>query len=76
LLLVREDCDLCEQMQQDLADLARHLALPALSLRDVDSDPEWQRRFGLKVPVLLWGGQPIAVTHLDPVEIRRLFRSR
>jgi len=76
LLLVREDCDLCEQMQQDLADLASHLTLPALSLRDVDSDPEWQRRFGLKVPVLLWGGQPIAVTHLDPVEIQRLFRSR
>ena len=63
-------------MQQDLAGLAQSIDLPAWILRDVDSDPEWQRRFGLKVPVLLWGGQPIAVSHLDPVEIRRLFRPR
>ena len=76
MLLVREDCELCEQMQQDLADLASRMALPAVTLLDVDSDPEWLRRFGLKVPVLLWDGQPIAVTRLDPVEIHRLFRSR
>lgn len=63
-------------MQQDLAGLAQSIDLPAWILRDVDSDPEWQRRFGLKVPVLLWGGQPIAVSHLDPIEIRRLFRPR
>lgn len=63
-------------MQQDLAGLAQSVDLPAWILRDVDSDPEWQRRFGLKVPVLLWGGQPIAVSHLDPIEIRRLFRPR
>ncbi len=73
---MREDCDLCEQMQQELAGLAQSLALPDWTLRDVDSDPDWQRRFGLKVPVLLWDGQPIAVSHLDPVEIRRLFRPR
>lgn len=76
MLLVREDCELCEQMQHDLAGLAGSVALPALTISDVDSDPDLQRRFGLKVPVLLWDGQPIAATRLDPVEIRRLFRPR
>jgi hypothetical protein len=45
-------------------------------LLDVDSSPELQRRHGLKVPVLLWDGQAIATTRLDPAEIRRLFRPR
>jgi len=76
LLLTREECGLCEAMQAELAELAQSLPLPPISFADVDSDPQWQLRYGLKVPVLLWDGQPIATTRLDPVEIRRLFRPR
>jgi hypothetical protein len=50
--------------------------LPELETRDVDSDPEWLRRFGHQIPVLLWDGVPIAVTRLDAGEIERLFRVR
>lgn len=47
-----------------------------MDVLDVESDPEWLRRFGHKIPVLLWDGAPIAVTHLDAGEIERLFRAR
>jgi hypothetical protein len=76
VLLTREECGLCETMQLELAELAHSLPLPPLVLLDVDSSPDLQRRHGLKVPVLLWDGQVIATTRLDPAEIRRLFRPR
>jgi hypothetical protein len=76
LLLVREGCELCETLHAELLDLGQTLHLPPVTLADVDSEPDWQRRYGLKIPVLLWDGQPIATTRLDPVEIRRLFRPR
>lgn len=76
VLLTRDECGLCEAMQAELAELAQALPLPPVGLVDVDSSAELQRRYGLKVPVLLWDGQPIATTRLDAAEIRRLFRPR
>lgn len=76
LLLGREDCGLCEQMREELGELASRCRLPPVVFADVDADPLWQRRYGCKIPVLLWGEQPIAVTRLDPDEILRLFRPR
>ncbi|MBU6378056.1 MAG: glutaredoxin family protein [Gammaproteobacteria bacterium] len=75
-LLTREGCGLCEEFADELAQLRSTLPLPPLDSLDVDSDPELLRRFGHKIPVLLWDGAPIAVTRLDPAEIERLFRLR
>jgi hypothetical protein len=75
-LLTREGCELCEQMREELAELAARLSLPPVVVADVDDDPQWRRRYGLKIPVLLWGEEAIAVTRLDPAEILRLFRPR
>jgi hypothetical protein len=75
-LLTREGCGLCEEFADELAQLRSTLALPPLESLDVDSDPELLRRYGHKIPVLLWDGAPIAVTRLDPGEIERLFRVR
>ena len=45
VLLTREGCGLCEEMQQALAVLAsRHPHLPAWTLQDVDDDPVLARR--------------------------------
>jgi len=74
VLLTREDCELCDEFLAELRQLARRLPLPPLELRLVDSDPQMQRRFGLKVPVLLWDDVPIAATRLDATELARLFR--
>jgi hypothetical protein len=75
-LLTREGCGLCEEFADELAQLGGTLALPPLETLDVDSDPEMLRRYGHKIPFLLWDGAPIAVTRLDPGEIERLFRVR
>ncbi|MFZ9872287.1 MAG: glutaredoxin family protein [Steroidobacteraceae bacterium] len=76
VLLSREGCGLCEEFAAELAALGEQLALPPIEIADVDSDPEWQRRFGLKIPVLLWDGEPVLTTFFDAAELRRLFRVR
>ena len=59
-LLTREGCGLCEEFADELAQLGGMLTLPPLETLDVDSDPEMLRRYGHKIPVLLWDGAPIA----------------
>jgi thioredoxin-like negative regulator of GroEL len=65
LLLGRPDCDLCEEFRAQLEQ-----AFPGrFELREacVDDDPDWQRRYGLKVPVLLDGsGALLCATRFDP----------
>jgi glutaredoxin-like protein DUF836 len=73
-LLTRTDCSLCETMRSQLAALAARAILPPLELIDVDADPELQRRYGLKVPVLLWGATPVCHYRLDEAELLRLLR--
>jgi hypothetical protein len=64
-LLTRADCGLCEQMHSALQRLATRVALPALAVVDVDAFPELQRRWGLKIPVLLLDGTVVCRTRLD-----------
>ena len=65
-LLTRAECGLCEDMLNELQALRARHALPPLRLLDVDSDPQLQRRYGLKIPVLL----------LDQAELLRALRDR
>jgi hypothetical protein len=65
LLLVRAECELCEQMAAALCALGRRATLPAIAVADVDDDRQLQRRYGLKIPVLLLDGSPICRTRLD-----------
>ena len=51
ILYSRRDCHLCEQARQDLADLQAELP-HQLTVVDVDSTPELQKRFGFEVPVV------------------------
>lgn len=72
VVLSREDCGLCDEMLQALADLERTQAISAVTVVDVDSDPELSRRFGLKVPVLLLDGAAICHYTLNSNELLRL----
>jgi thiol-disulfide isomerase/thioredoxin len=72
VVLSRESCGLCDEMLQALAELERTQAIPAVTVVDVDSDPELNRRFGLKVPVLLLDGTAICHYTLNSNELLRL----
>ena len=72
VVLSREGCGLCEDMLLALADLERSQAIPAVTVVDVDSDPELARRYGLKVPVLLLDGAAICHYTLNSNELLRL----
>jgi len=65
LLLSRPECHLCEEFREQLEQ-----AFPGrfeLRERCVDDDPEWRRRYGLKIPVLLDGqGRLLCATRFDP----------
>jgi predicted thioredoxin/glutaredoxin len=73
-VLHRRDCELCEEMLAALARLKTTLALPAIAVLDVDTDPDLKRRHGLDVPVLLLDGTVVCRHRLDESELRRLLR--
>jgi hypothetical protein len=72
VVVTRSGCDLCETMLRELADLEAAEAIPRVTVVDVDSDPELDRRFGLKVPVLLLDGSVICHYTLNSNELLRL----
>lgn len=51
-LLVRPGCELCEEFEHELLAQAGP-GVFEIEYADVDSRPEWRRRWGLKIPVLL-----------------------
>ena len=68
-LLTRPDCHLCEEFHAEL-----EAAFPGrFDVREccVDDDPEWVRRYGLKIPVLLdEQGALLCATRFDPESLR------
>lgn len=67
---------MCAEFEDELQALGREMTLPPLRLVDVDSDPALARRFGLDIPVLLWGGVKVCEHRLDREELIRLLRQR
>jgi hypothetical protein len=67
-LLGRPDCPLCAEFREALEQ-----AFPGrFEVREacVDDDPGWQRRYGLKIPVLLdASGALLCATRFDPAAL-------
>ena len=74
VLLTRAECGLCERLLLELETLREREPIPALTLVDVDADASLQRRWGLKVPVLLLDGERVCEQRLDVPELLRLLR--
>ena len=72
MVLSREGCGLCADMLEELAELERTQAIPAVTVVDVDADADISRMFGLKVPVLLLDGSVICHYTLNSHELLRL----
>ena len=66
MLLSRPGCHLCEALVEELLTAFPQLA-PQLAEADVDSHEDWQRRYGLKIPVLLdaASGESVCVSQFD-----------
>jgi Glutaredoxin-like domain (DUF836) len=65
LLLGRPECHLCEEFRDALEQACQD----RFEVREacVDDDPDWQRRYGLKIPVLLdEQGTLLCATRFDP----------
>jgi hypothetical protein len=62
-------------MLHALERFAQRERLPPLALLDVDSDPLLQRRYGLKIPVLLLAGSPVCSGALDEQALREALRA-
>ncbi len=67
----RPDCHLCEDMARALAPLAAELGLIVHAI-DIESDPNLEARYGLKVPVLVHDGTEICCYRLDEDAVRRV----
>jgi len=69
LLLIREDCPLCDEFLEELAHEFPRLAA-AVVIADVDSQEDWRRDYGGRIPVLLDpAGQVWSEGRLDPAAV-------
>ena len=68
----RADCSLCERLLEDLASLLGPEAAAAVQVVDIDGQPELERRYGTRIPVLLADGEFVCAYRLDVERVRAL----
>jgi len=68
ILYSREYCHLCHEMLTALQRLCG--ASCEIEVVDVDSDPELERRFGERVPLLMHAGTELCRYRLEPEKVR------
>jgi hypothetical protein len=66
----RADCSLCERMLEELAELLGPARAAAVEVVDIDGDPELERKFGTRIPVLLADGEFVCAYRLDLERVR------
>jgi glutaredoxin len=72
-VFTREDCGLCEEAERLALDEA---ADADVRFVDIDADPELQRRYDIRVPVVAIDGEEIAEGRVEPGTIRDALRRR
>ena len=69
-LYTRTGCHLCEDMEHALPELAEELGFTT-EIFPIDNNPELERLYGSKVPVLMLGEQVICEYFLDKVALSK-----
>ena len=64
----RADCSLCEHMLEELAEVLGPQA--AVQVVDIDGEPELERKYGARIPVLLADGEFVCAYRLDAQRVR------
>jgi hypothetical protein len=66
----RADCSLCEHLLDELVELLGPAAAAAVQVVDIAGDPELERKFGTRIPVLLADGEFVCAYRLDVERVR------
>ena len=69
----RNDCHLCEDMQNSLTELQGTIGF-SLKWIDIDTDPALQARYSTLIPVLMHNDTEICHYFLDPEALNSYFR--
>jgi hypothetical protein len=67
----RADCSLCERLLEELAELLGAEAA-AVQVVDIEGQPELERRYGSRIPVLLADEEFVCAHRLDVERVRAL----
>jgi predicted thioredoxin/glutaredoxin len=67
----RADCSLCEHMLEQLAELLGPQV--PVQVVDIEGDPELERKYGTRIPVLLADGEFVCAYRLDPERVRACY---
>ncbi len=68
----RQGCHLCEVLIEELLPLIED-KLP-LELRDIDTNPEWRKRWSTDIPVVEYDGKVVCTHFLDRDAITGILR--
>jgi Glutaredoxin-like domain (DUF836) len=66
----RTDCSLCEHLMEELAELLGPAVAAAVQVVDIAGDPELERKYGTRIPVLLADGEFVCAYRLDVERVR------
>ena len=61
----RPECGLCEELLHELAGVLPAQVAAAVRVVDISSDPELERKYGKRIPVLLADGEFVCAYRLD-----------
>jgi hypothetical protein len=70
----RPDCSLCEQLLHDLAELLPPEEASRVTVVDIGQDPELERKYGMRIPVLAADGEFVCAYRLDGARVRQLLK--
>jgi hypothetical protein len=68
----RADCSLCERLLEELAGLLGPEGAAAVQVVDIDGQPELERKYGTRIPVLMADGEFVCAYRLDVERVRAL----
>jgi hypothetical protein len=66
----RADCSLCERMLEEMAELLGPQAATAVQVVDIEGQPELERRYGARLPVLTADDEFVCAYRLDADRVR------
>jgi glutaredoxin-like protein DUF836 len=66
----RADCSLCEQLLDEFAELVGPAAAAAVQVVDIEGNPELERKYGTRIPVLLADGEFVCAYRLDAERVQ------